>query len=135
MDHLAREDEVMIKATIKLIIACAGLWRALPAVAQFEVDPDHFDGPATNVVQPGSEQSKGSMRISLRYEQVQRHRAQASIGTKSPANTLPTLSGAEAVQHPRVSGVGRVARGPADRKGSEQSRVAPSHRVLEWMPQ
>jgi hypothetical protein len=56
------------------------LWLALPAAAQFEIDPDHFDYPATNVVQARPDQSKGSMRIP--YKQVQRHRAQAFKGQR-----------------------------------------------------
>jgi hypothetical protein len=46
----------MIKAVTKLIIASAGLWLALPAAAQFEIDPDHFGDPAPTVVQPRPEQ-------------------------------------------------------------------------------
>ena len=56
------------------------LWLVLPAAAQFEIDPDHFDYPATNVVQARPDQSKGSMRIP--YKQVQRHRAQAFKGQR-----------------------------------------------------
>ena len=53
----------MIKAIAELIIASAGLWLALPAAAQFEVDPDHFDRTATNIVQARPERSQGSIRI------------------------------------------------------------------------
>ncbi len=120
------------KVITKLIIASAGLWLALPAAAQFEIDPDHFDDPATNVVQPRPEQSKGAMRISLPYKQVQRHRVQTFKGRKGPANALRTLSGAAGVHHRGVSGASGVAREPADRKASEQSRprtVAPPIRL------
>jgi hypothetical protein len=125
----------MIKAVISLIIASAGLWISLPAAAQFEIDPDHFGEPAPTVVQPRHEQSKGSMRASPGYKQAQRRRVQAFEGTKSPANTFRTVSSAAAVQPHRVSGTSRVARGPADRKVSEQSQLAPSHRLYGWVPQ
>ena len=125
----------MIKVITKLIIASAGLWLALPAAAQFELDPDHFDDPATNVVQPRPEQSKGAMRISLPYKQVQRHHVQTFKGRKGPANAQRTLSSAAGVQPRGVSGASGVAREPADRKASEQSRLAPAHRPYDWAPQ
>ena len=125
----------MTKTITSLIIASAALWLALPAAAQFEIDPDHFGDPVPTVVQPRPEQSKGSMRISLQYEQVQRHRVQAFKGTKSPACALRTLSSEAAVQHRRVCGASRVALGPAERNAGEQSRLAPSHRRYEWVPQ
>src|SRR5262249_10861944 len=121
MEQSARKDEVMIKAITKLIIASAGLWLALPAAAQFEINPDHFDGPAMNLVQPRAKESKRSMRSSLSYEQVQRHRVQAFKKTKSPANTLSRLSKAAAVQHRRVSGASRVVRKPLHRNTGESS--------------
>lgn len=125
----------MIKAVTKLIIASAGLWLALPPGAQFEIDPDHFGDRVPAVVQPRPEQSKGSKRISLPYKQAQRHRVQRSKGTKSPANTLRTLSSAAAVQHRRVSGASRVAQGPAGRNASEQSPLAPSDQVGTAVPE
>ena len=125
----------MMKAITELIIASAGLWLALPAAAQFEIDPDHFDDTATNVAQPRPEQSKGATRISLPYKQVQRHHVQTFKGRKGPANAHRTLSGAAGV-HPRgVSGASGVAREPAEGKASEQSRLAPSHRPYDWAPQ
>ena len=42
----------MVKAITRLMIASAGLGLALPAAAQFEIDPDHFGDPVTTVVQP-----------------------------------------------------------------------------------
>jgi hypothetical protein len=135
MDQSARKDEVMIKVVTRLILASAGLWFALPAAAQFEIEPDHFGEPTPTVVQLRPEQSKGPLRTSLQYKQVQRHRVQAFKGTKSPANTLRTLSTAAAAQHHGVSRASRVARGPADRKATEQSRLEPSHRRYEWVPQ
>ena len=125
----------MITAITKLIIASAGLCLALPAAAQFEINSDHFDNPNTTAVQPRREQPKRSMTISLPYKQVQRHRVQKFNGTKRPANTPRTFSTAAAVQYPRVSGPSRVARGPADRKASQQSRLEPSHRPYEWVHQ
>ena len=125
----------MIKAVTRLIIVSAGLSLALPAAAQFEIDPDHFGDPVPTVVQPRPEQSKGSMRTSIPYKQVQGHRLQALKGTKSPANTLQKLSIAPAAQQHRASGATQVVRGPAERKATEQSRLAPSYRVLEWVSQ
>jgi hypothetical protein len=125
----------MFKAITKLIIASAGLWLALPAAAQFEINPDHFDGPATTVVQPHHQQSKRSMRISPPYKQSQRRRAQVFKGTGSPANTLRTLYTPAAVQHRRVSRPSRVARKSVHRKESEQSRLAQSQRTYEGVPQ
>jgi hypothetical protein len=43
MDQSARKDEVMIRVIPELVIVLASLWLALPAAAQFEIDPDHFD--------------------------------------------------------------------------------------------
>jgi len=135
MDQSARKDELMIRVSTALIIASAGLWLALRAAAQFEIDPDHFDGPATTVVQPRPKQSRASMRISLPHKQVQRHRVKAVKGAKNPANTRRTFSSAAVVQHRRVSGASLVTRGSADGKASQQSRLAPSHRPYEWVPQ
>ena len=87
MDQSARKDELMIRVSTALIIASAGLWLALPAAAQFEIDPDHFDEPATTVVRPRPKQSRASLRISLRHKQVQRHPVQAFIGTKKVHRT------------------------------------------------
>ena len=131
----AIKGELMIKAVTRLIIVSAGLWLALPAAAQFEIDPDHFGDPVPTVVQPRPEQSKGSMRTSIPYKQVQGHRLQALKGTKSPANTVRNLSTAAAAQYHRASGATRVVRGPSEAKSTEQSRLAPSYRVLEWVPQ
>ena len=128
------KDEVMLKAITKLIIASAGLWLALPAAAQFEIDPDHFGDQVPTVVQP-SPGPKGSMRTSLSHKQVQGGRVQAFKGTKSPANTLKKLIRAADVEHHSVSRGSRVARGPADRKATEQSRLAPSRRPYEGAPQ
>jgi hypothetical protein len=125
----------MIKAVTRLIIASAGLWLALPAAAQFEIDPDHFGDPVPTVVQPRPEQPKGSMRTSLSHKQAQGGRVQAFKGTKSPANTPQKLSSAADVKHHSVSRTSRVGQRPADRKRSEQSRLAPSHRVLEGVAQ
>jgi hypothetical protein len=124
----------MIKAITRLIIASASLWLALPAVAQFEIDPDHFDEPAMNA-QPRPEQSKGLMRTSLPYKQVQRQPIRAFKGTKSPANAPRTSASAAGIQHREVSGASRVARAPVDRKKTEQSRLATSHRPYKWVPQ
>lgn len=109
--HSAGEDEVMIDATTKLIIAAASLCLALPAVAQFEINPDHFDTSATNVLQSRREQPKRSTRTPP-YEQVQRNRVQAFTSVNSPENTLQTASSAAAVLAHRVSGAGRVTRAP-----------------------
>ena len=126
----------MIKAVTRLIIASAGLWLALPAAAQFEIDPDHFGDPVPTVVQPRPEQSKVSMRTSLSHKEVQGRRFEAFKGTKSPAYTLQKLSSAAVVKHHSVSRTSRVGQEFADRKRSEQSRLAPSpHRVLEGVPQ
>lgn len=125
----------MIKAVTRLIIASAGLWLVLPAAAQFEIDPDHFGDPVPTVVQPRPEQPKVSMRTSLSHKQVQARRVLAFKGTKSPTNTLQELSSAAAVTHDSVSRTSRVGQGSADRKRSEQSRLAPSHRAVEGVPQ
>ena len=125
----------MIKAITKLIIATAGLWLALPAVAQFEIAPDHLGEPTPTVVQPHPEQSKASMRISLPYAQVPRHRVQAFKVTKSSTNAMRALSSAAADQHHRVAGGDRIARRPGDRKASEQSQLALPRCPYEWVPQ
>ena len=125
----------MIKAITRLIIASAGLGLALPAAAQFEIDPDHFGDPVPTVVQPRPEHSNGSMRTSLPYTQVQVHGIKASKATKSPMNTPRKLPTAAAVQHHSVSHGSRVARGPTDGKATEQSRLFPSRRPYERAPQ
>ena len=125
----------MLKAITKLIIASSGLWLALPAVAQFEIDPDHFDEPAMTVVQLRPEQSKGSLRTSLPYKQVQMHCMEGSKAKKSPVNTPRALPTAAAVQCRRVSRGSRVARGPADNKATEEPPLAPSRRPYEGAPQ
>lgn len=107
-----------------LIITFAGLWLALPAAAQFEIDPDHFDDQPTTVVRP--QPSKKAMRVSLPHKQVQRHRVQASKGTKSPTTTTRTSSSAAAVQPRRRIGTSRVGQTRADTKPTKQSRVAAS---------
>jgi hypothetical protein len=124
--HSARKDEVMFKAITRLIIASASLWLAVPAVAQFEIDPDHFDDPAPTVVQPRPEQSRGSMRTSLPHKQVQGHRVEAFEGTRGSANTPRKSSNGAAAQQHSVSRTGRFGQGSADRKRKEQSRLASS---------
>ena len=113
----------MIKAITRLIITSASLWVALPAAAQFEIDPDHFGDPVPTVVQPSPEQPKGSVRTSLSHKQARWRRIQAFKGTKSPANTLQKLSSGADVKHHSVSRKSGRA-GSADRKRSEQSRLA-----------
>jgi hypothetical protein len=125
----------MTKTITTLIIASAALWLALPAAAQFEIDPDHFGDPAPTVLQPRPKQSKGSMKSSLPYKQVQKHQIEAVRGTKNPANTLRTSSSTAVVQHRRVSDTSLVARGHADREAIKQSGLAPSHRLFGWVPQ
>ena len=109
-DQLARKDEVMIRAIPALIIASAGLWLTLPAAAQSEIDPEHFGIPATAVVEPRPQQFKEPMRISLQQKQVQRHRVQASTGTRNPETTRWAFSNAAAAQPNRVFGATRIAR-------------------------
>ena len=123
----------MRKVMTTLIIGLAGLWLAMPAAAQSEIDPDHFDFPATTVVQPRPGQSKGSMRISLPHKQVQRHRVQASEGTQSPTTRTRTSSSAAAVQRRRRIGTSRVGQTRADTKPTKQSRVTASL-PYEWVP-
>ena len=132
-DQPSRGRKAMRKVITTLIIALAGLWLAMPAAAQFEIDPDHFDFPATTAVHPRPEQSKGSMRISLPHKQAQRHRVQTSKGTKSPTSTTRTSSSAAAVQRRRRIGASRVGQTHADTKPAKQSRVAASL-PYEWVP-
>ena len=124
----------MMKAITQLIIASAGLWLALPAAAQFEIDPDHFDEPAMTVVQPRPEQSKGSTKISLPNKQVQKQHVGAVRGTTNPASTR-TLSSPVTAQRRRVSGTNRVARGHADRKPSKQSGLVLPPQPYGLVPQ
>ena len=125
----------MIRAVTRLIVASAGLWLVLPAAAQFEIDPDHFGDPVPTVVQLRPSQSKGSMRISLPYKQVQVQRVEGPEAKRSQVITSRTLPTAAAVQHHSASRGSRVAHGPADRKATEQSRLAPSRRPYEGAPQ
>ena len=124
----------MIRVIPALVIASAGLWLALPAVAQFEIDPDHFDDSATTVVQPRPKQFEKPMKISPLQKQVQRHRVQAFKGTKSPTTATLTSSSAAAVQRRRRIGTSRVGQTRADTKPTKQSRVAASL-GYEWVPQ
>jgi len=137
----------MIRVIAALIIASASLWLTPPAAAQSEIDPDHFDNQGIVGVQPRSPQSNGSAKSLVgslkksrqdlsRYEQVQRHRVQASKGTRSPAATRRASSSTAAAQRGEVSGATRVSREAVNRKASEQSQLAPpSHRQKEWLPQ
>ena len=125
----------MIKAITRLIIASAGLWLALPAAAQFEIDPDHFGDPVPTVVQPRPEQPKRSMRTSVSHQQVRGRRVQVFKWTKSPANTLQKLSSSADVEHNNVSRTSQVGQGSAARKRNEQSQLEPSHHILEGVPQ
>jgi len=123
----------MIRVIPVLVIVFAGLWLALPAAAQFEIDPDHFDfdAPATTVAQTRPKQDKKSVRV---HKQVQRDRVQAFKGTKNPTTATPTSSSAAAVQRRRRIGTSRVGQTRADTKPTKQSRVAASI-PYEWVPQ
>jgi hypothetical protein len=134
LKQLPGEDKVMTTATIRLMIAFAGLWLALPAAAQFEIDPDHFDDPPAIVTQH-PEQAKGSTRIPLAHRQIPHHRAQELKGTKSPANASRPPSAPAAVQDPRADGSGRAARKRVARKTSQQSQLTLSHRPDQPVPQ
>ena len=126
-----KRTKFMIKAIIRLIIASASLWVALPAAAQFEIDPDHFGDPVVTVVQPRPEQSKGSMRTLLGTTRVQQRRVPAFTRTKNRASASRTLSSVEGIQHREVYGASRGTRGPVDRKENEQSRIATTHRPYQ----
>ena len=117
-----------------LIIAFAGLWLALPAAAQFEINPDHFDEQGMIVGQPRPTQAKKSVRVRLQHKQVQRDRVQAFKGTKNPTTATLTSSSAAAVQRRRRIGTSRVGQTRADTKPTKQSRVAASL-PYEWVPQ
>ena len=125
----------MTRVITTLIIAFAGLWLALPAAAQFEINPDHFDEQGTIVLQPQPTQAKKSLRVRLQNKQIQRDRVQAFKGTKNPTTATLTSSSAAAVQRRRGIGTSRVGQTCADIKPSKQSRLAASHRPYEWVPQ
>ena len=117
-----------------LIIMFAGLWLALPAVAQSEIDPDHFDEQGMIGVQPRPTQAKKSVRVRLQHKRVQRGRVQAFKGTKNPTTATLTSSSAAAVQRRRRIGTSRVGQTLADTKPTKQSRVVASL-PYEWVPQ
>lgn len=121
----------MIKAITKLAIASAGLWLALPAAAQFEINPDHFDTPATATAQPRSGHSRKSVRSSLPHKQAHLQHAQSPKGIVRAANTLPTLSNAPTVhRHSGVSGASRIARVHTHRRPKERSQITQPNLVL-----
>ena len=124
----------MKKVMTTLIIMFAGLWLALPAAAQSEIDPDHFDEQGMNGVQPRPTQAKKSVRVRLEHKQVQRDRVQVFKGTKNPTTATLTSSSAAAVQRRRRLGTSRVGQTRADTKPTKQSRVAASL-PYEWLPQ
>lgn len=134
MDQSARKDEVMIRVIPALVIVLAGLWLALPAAAQSEIDPDHFDDQGMIVGHPRPTQAKKSVRVRLQHKQVQRDRVQAFKGTKNPTTATLTSSSAAAVQHRRRIGTSRVGQTRGDTKPTKQSRVAASL-PYEWVPQ
>lgn len=134
MEQSTRKDEVMIRVIPALIIASAGLWLALPAAAQFEISPDHFDEQGMIVVQPRPTQAKKSVRVHLQHKQVQRDRMQAFKGTKNPTTTTLTSSSAATVRRRRRIGTSRVGQTRADTKATKQSRVAASL-PYKWVPQ
>ena len=121
----------MRKVMTTLIIAFAGLWLALPAAAQFEINPDHFDEQGMIVVQPRPTRDKKSVRV---HKQVQRDRVQAFKGTKNPTTATLTSSSAAAVQRRRRIGTSRVGQTRADTKPTKQSRAAASL-PYEWVRQ
>ncbi len=112
----------MIRVIPALVIVLASLWLALPAAAQFEIDPDHFDfdAPATTVVQPRPTQAKKSVRVRLQHKQIQRDRVQAFKGTKNPTTATLTSSSAAAVQRRRRIGTSRVGQTRADTKPTKR---------------
>src|SRR5258708_22215421 len=118
----------MRKVMTTLIIAVAGLWLALPAAAQSEIDPDHFDEQGMIVVQPRPTQAKKAVRVRLQHKQVQRNRVQAFKGTKNPTTATLTSSSAVAVQRRRRLGTSRVGQTRAETKPTKQSRGA------AWLP-
>lgn len=124
----------MRKVMTTLIIAFAGLWLALPAAAQSEIDPDHFDEQGMIVGHPRPTQAKKSVRVRLQRKQVQRDRVQAFKGTKNPTTAMLTWWSAAAVQRRRRTGTIRVGQTRADTKPTKQSRVAASL-PYEWVPQ
>jgi len=104
----------------------AGLWLALPAAAQSEIDPDHFDEQGMIGVQPRPTQAKKSVRVRLQHKQIQRDRVQAFKGTKNPTTATLKSSSASAVQRRRRIGTSRVRQTRADTKPTKQSRLAAS---------
>jgi hypothetical protein len=118
-----------------LFIAFASLWLTLPAAAQSEIDPDHFDDQGMIVVQPGPMKATKSVRVRVRHNQVQRDRVQAFKRTTSRTITTLTSSSAAAVQPRRRIGTSRVGQTRADTKPTKQSRVAASHVPYECVPQ
>ena len=116
----------MRKVMTTLIIMFAGLWLALPAAAQSEIDPDHFDEQGMIGVQPRPTQAKKSVRVRLQHKQIQRDRVQAFKGTKNPTTATLKSSSASAVQRRRRIGTSRVRQTRADTKPTKQSRLAAS---------
>jgi hypothetical protein len=117
----------MIRLIPALVIAFARLWLALPAAAQSEIDPDHFDDQVMMIVgHPRPTQAKKSVRVRLQHKQVQRDRAQGLKGTENPTTATLTSSSAAAVQPRRHTGTSRVGQARADMKPTKQSRVAAS---------
>jgi hypothetical protein len=84
MEQAARKDEVMIRVIPALVIAFASLWLALPAAAQSEIDPDHFDDQGMIAGHPRPTRAKKSERVRLQHKRVQRDRAPGLKGTKNP---------------------------------------------------
>jgi hypothetical protein len=117
-----------------LIIAFAGLWLALPAAAQFEIDPDHFDNPGTTVVQPRPTQAKKSVRVRLQHKQVQRGSRTGVQRDKEPNDRDADIVECSGRSTPPAHGTSRVGQTRADTKPTKQSRVAASL-SYEWVPQ
>ena len=105
----------MTKVITALIIAFSGLWFALPAAAQFEIDPDHFDDqPYDTVVRPRPQQSNRPIRVSLVAQTGPAGRAQAFKG-RADINRVSNHGSPPRTSH--TSGYinrGLLVSGPAD---------------------
>lgn len=92
-----------MRRTIALaMVAPAVLWLALPAAAQFEINPDHFENATAEVMKPHSRQSKGTARAH-RGLYVAPHAPSRALSVHRTQDQPPKQSGSDASQ------VGRAA--------------------------
>jgi hypothetical protein len=126
MDQSVRKEELTIRISIALIMASAGLWLALPAAAQSEIDPDHFESPNAEPFEKAKINTSTEARA-LHYDGkfTLPYTVQCSGKSLSPGRYFVSLHSngkigqATLKQRGRAIGVPGVVHKPAHKNGSD----------------